>query len=173
MKIERKVMYIGDAVSEAVRAAKPLAREKHQALTVTSLPEARCLGDESLIAQALLVLLDNAVKFTPDDGGIEVMLFRRDDDWICSVTDNGIGISEAARSQIFERFFKENRQGQPAVAGAGLGLAIARSIVESHAGTLSLGESRSGLTSFEIAIPALEDDKVLEGTQANSLAVRI
>ena len=65
MKINRKAMYIDDAVSEAVRAAKPLAREKHQALTVTDLQEARCLGDESLIAQALLVLLDNAVKFTP------------------------------------------------------------------------------------------------------------
>ena len=68
MKIDRKVMYIDDAVSEAVRAAKPLAREKHQGLTVLNLPEARCLGDESLIAQALLVLLDNAVKFTPDGG---------------------------------------------------------------------------------------------------------
>ena len=173
MQIERKVMYIDDAVSDAVRAAKPLAREKHQAVTVMTLPEARCLGDESLIAQALLVLLDNAVKFTLEAGGIEVKLFRRDSNWICSVTDDGIGISEAARPRIFDRFFRENREGKQASGGAGLGLAIAKSIVESHAGTLTLVESRPGLTTFEIAIPALEDDKVVEHAQANSLAVRM
>ncbi|MFL6451445.1 MAG: ATP-binding protein [Bryobacteraceae bacterium] len=172
-KINRKMMYIDDAVSEAVRAAKPLAREKHQAPTVMSLPEARCLGDESLIAQALLVLLDNAVKFTPDGGAIEVKLFRRDGDWICSVTDNGIGISEAARPRIFERFFKENTEGKAGTAGAGLGLAIAKSIVESHTGTITLVETRPGLSTFEIAIPALEEDKVVDDAQAKSLAVRI
>lgn len=173
MKIDQKSMYIDDAVSEAVRAAKPLAREKHQPLTVMSLPEARCLGDESLIAQALLVLLDNAVKFTPDGGMIEVKLFRRDAHWICSVSDNGIGISEAAWPRIFERFFKENRQGKETFAGAGLGLAIAKSIVESHAGTLKLVKSRPGLTTFEMAIPALKGDESVDDAQANSLAVRI
>lgn len=173
MKIERKVMYFDDAVSEAVLAAKPLAREKHQLLTVVSLPEARCSGDESLITQALLVLLDNAVKFTPDAGTIEVRLFRSDGNWICSVTDSGVGISEAARPRIFERFFRETRQGNETFAGAGLGLAIAQSIVEGHAGTLTLTESRPGLTTFEIAIPALEDGEGAHHIQANSLAVRM
>lgn len=171
MKIERKAMYFDDAVSEAVLAAKHLAREKHQVLTVVSLPEAICLGDESLIAEALLVVLDNAVKFTPEGGAIEVKLFRRDDNWICSVTDNGIGISEAARPRIFERFFRENGKG--AFAGAGLGLAIAKSIVESHAGTVTLIESRPGLTTFEIALPVLEDGEGAHHIQANSLAVRM
>ncbi len=173
MKINRKAMYIDDAVSEAVRAAKPLAREKHQALTVTDLQEARCLGDESLIAQALLVLLDNAVKFTPSGGTIEVKLFKLDGHWICSVSDSGIGISEAAQPRIFERFFKEDRQSKGTFVGAGLGLAIAKSIVESHAGTLRLVESRPGLTTFEIALPLLERDESVDHTQANSLAVRI
>jgi signal transduction histidine kinase len=173
LKIDRKSMYIDDAVSDAVRAAKPLAREKHQALTVASLPEAMCLGDESLIAQAVLVLLDNAIKFTPDGGRIEAKLFERDGYWICSITDNGIGISEAARPRIFERFFKENREGGEAFAGAGLGLAIAKSIVEGHSGTLNLVESRTGLTVFEIAIPALDDVDRVQQRQANSLAVRI
>src|SRR4051794_17634320 len=91
LKIERKAMYFDDAVAEAVRAAKPLAREKGQRLTVTSLPETRCLGDESLIAQALLVLLDNAVKFTPEGSTIEVKLLKGDSSWTCSVSDNGIG----------------------------------------------------------------------------------
>ncbi|MFL6416202.1 MAG: sensor histidine kinase [Bryobacteraceae bacterium] len=173
LNIDRKPMYFDDAVSEAVRAAKPLARGKQQALTVMSLPEARCLGDESLIAQALLVLLDNAVKFTPDGGMMEVKLFERDGYWISSVSDSGIGISEAARPRIFERFFKENRQGNDTSGGAGLGLAIAKSIVESHGGTLKLVESRPGLTTFEIAIPALEGDESLHEAQANSLAVRM
>jgi two-component system heavy metal sensor histidine kinase CusS len=173
LKIDRKAMYFDDAVSEAVRAAKPLAREKHQGLVVVSLPEARCVGDERLIAQALLVLLDNAIKFTPDGGTIEVKLFRRSRDWICSVTDNGIGISEAARPRIFERFFREIRQGNDRFAGAGLGLAIAKSILESHGGALNLVESRPGLTIFEIAIPIFEGADQVEDAQANSLAVRM
>jgi two-component system, OmpR family, phosphate regulon sensor histidine kinase PhoR len=81
--------------------------------------------DEGLIAQVLLVLLDNAVKFAPQAGRIEVNLFKRDANWICSVTDNGIGISEAAQPRIFERFFKEHRKGKETFVGVGLGLAIA------------------------------------------------
>ena len=106
-------------------------------------------------------------------GAIEVKLFKLDGHWICSVSDSGIGISEAAQPRIFERFFKEDRQSKGTFVGAGLGLAIAKTIVESHAGTLDLVESRPGLTTFEIAIPALEGDGSADHTQANSLAVRI
>ncbi|HEX3685257.1 MAG TPA: ATP-binding protein [Bryobacteraceae bacterium] len=173
LKLERKEMYLDDAVSDAVRAAKALAREKQQTLNVNNLPEAKCLGDADLLKQAVLILLDNAVKFTPCDGSIEIALFRRSNDWLCSVTDSGPGISEAAQPQIFERFFRENRPGNEAALGAGLGLAIAKSIVEGHNGSITLVESRPGRTTFEIAIPVLEHDTGPNAIQANSLAVRM
>lgn len=173
LKPDRKEMYLDDAVTDGVRAAKALASEKQQTLKLGTLPEAKCLGDEDLLKQAVLILLDNAVKFTPRDGHIDVNLFRRGKHWVCSVTDNGFGISEAAQPRIFERFFRESRPGNDVAAGTGLGLAIAKSILENHAGTLMLVESRPGRTTFEIAIPVLEDETSRAGDHANSLAVRM
>ncbi len=173
LKIDLKEMYLDDAISDAVRAAKELARQKHQLLKVNSLPEAKCRGDADLLKQAILISLDNATKFTPDGGSIEVSLFRTGKEWVCSVTDTGAGISEAAQPRIFERFFRENRSDNEAVAGKGLGLAIAKSIIENHSGTLRLVESRPGRTTFEIAIPVLDDEVSQDGLQANSLSVRM
>lgn len=173
LKIERKEIYFDDAISDASRAAKTLANRKRQTIKIVSLPEAECVGDADLLKQAVLILLDNSVKFTPPGGSIEVLLFEREKHWICSVTDDGPGISATAQSRIFERFFLENSAGQKSAAGAGLGLAIAKSIIETHYGTLTLVETRPGRTTFEIAIPALERDASLTGVHAKSLPVRI
>jgi two-component system sensor histidine kinase CiaH len=164
-------MYLDDALSDALRAAKELSNEKRQTLKLCGLPEAECLGDADLLTQAVLILLDNSVKFTPEGGSIEVGLLRRGKNWVCSVTDSGAGISEAAQGRIFERFYREIRPGNE--AGAGLGLAIAKSIVEGHDGTLTLVESRPGRTTFEIAIPLLDREAIPDGVHANSLPVRI
>jgi signal transduction histidine kinase len=171
LKLELKEMYLDDAVSDAIRAAKALSREKQQTLKLRNLPEAECLGDADLLKQAVLILLDNSVKFTQTGGEIEVELSRRGKRWICSVTDSGAGISEASKGRIFERFYREIRPGNE--AGAGLGLAIAKTIVESHDGALTLVESRPGRTTFEIAIPILEKETIADGVHANSLPVRI
>jgi signal transduction histidine kinase len=173
LKLDRKEMYLDDAVSEAAGAAKALAREKQQTLNVSILPEAKCLGDEDLLTQAVLILLDNAVKFTPRAGRIDVTLFRRGKLWVCSVVDNGVSISDAAQSRIFERFFRESLPGNEVTSGTGLGLPIAKSIVENHAGTLTLVESRRGRTTFELSIPVLEYETIPDGIHANSLPVRM
>jgi len=173
LKVSRKEMYLGDAVSEAVRAARTLIHAKGQQLRCSEMPEAKCLGDEDLLKQAVLILLDNAVKFTPRGGNIEVALVRRGPSWICSVTDSGIGIPEAAQPRVFERFFQEGRPAGEASSGAGLGLPIAKAIVENHGGSLRLVESRPGKTRFELAVPALEPESLGDAVQANSLAVRI
>ncbi len=170
LKFEKKEIYFDDAVSEAVRAAKALASAKQQTLKLSNLPEAKCLGDEDLLRQAVLTLLDNAVKFTPEAGNIEVSLNRRDQRWVCSVTDNGIGINLPAQTRIFERFFREKRNGAP---GAGLGLAIAKSIAEKHGGTVALVESQPGRTTFIMEIPAVGEQQSGEPLQANSFAVKI
>jgi|GEM_PF-1187904 len=173
LKLNCREMYLDDAVSEAVQAAKTLARAKDQRLKLNTLTEARCLGDQDLLRQAILILLDNAVKFTPVRGNIEVALTLREQYWICSVTDFGIGISEEAQPRIFERFFRENQAGNGRSSGAGLGLAIAKSIVENHAGKLILVGSHPGLTTFEMAIPVFTEERSSRDPHENSLAVRM
>ncbi len=167
-------MYLDDAVAEAARAAQTLAREKRQALEIRALPEAPCLGDAELLQQAILVLLENAIKFTPEEGSIEIDLYRQDSKWVCSVTDSGIGIAEEAQPRIFERFYRGAQALDHKVPGAGLGLAIATTILEKHAGSLVLAESRPGRTRFEIAVSAVETAVMAETTdQASCLAVKI
>lgn len=166
-------MYLDDAVADASRAAQALARGKQQTLRVRSLREARCCGDQELLRQAVLILLENATKFTPERGTIELALERRGATWVCSVTDDGVGIPLAAQSRVFERFFRAERLDSK-VPGSGLGLAIAKSIVEQHKGALALIASRPGFTRFELSIPALDEDDPGKGAgQANSLAVKM
>jgi heavy metal sensor kinase len=172
-RVERSEVFLDDAVSEASRSAGALARAKQQHLVLGMLPEARCLGDQDLLTRAILILLDNAIKFTPSGGEVAVHLDRSADDWVCSVADSGPGIPESAQPHIFERFFRINSDAGENDSGAGLGLAIARSIVESHGGKIRLIESRPGSTVFEVAIPALDVPLKPLKLQAKSLPVRM
>jgi heavy metal sensor kinase len=173
LKLDWKEMYLDDAVSEASRAAKALARAKQQSFRLDALPEARCWGDQELLTQAILIVLDNSVKFTPPGGSIEVTVRQSGNFWICAIQDSGAGIPEKAQPHIFDRFFRAHNSGNEKVPGAGLGLPIAKSIVESHGGNLRLVQSHPGSTTFEISIPVFEKGMPLNYAHANSFAVRI
>lgn len=173
LRIEFRQIHLDDAISEAVRSANILAREKNQTLSWTGLQEAKCLGDVNLLTQTVLIVLDNAIKFSPEGAVICVAIERRSDDWICSVVDNGFGIPDADQARIFERFFQARRDDGVTRSGAGLGLAIARSIMESHGGRLVLASSRPGMTRFEMSIPVFEHEPESASVQANQSAVRM
>ena len=170
--LHRTEMYLDDAVSDATRAARILGQAKNQILKVDPLPEARCIGDQDLLKQCLLILLDNAVKFTPPGGQIRVKLSPKGELWSCLISDTGCGIAESAQPHIFDRFYRAPNSSPPA-PGAGLGLAIAKSIMESHGGQLLLVESTPAGTTFEIVIPGLEEPSAETGDQANSLSVKM
>ena len=172
-RVERSEMFLDDVISEASRSAGALARAKQQHLILGMLPEAKCLGDQDLLTRAVLILLDNAIKFTPIGGEISIRLERRADSWVCRVADSGPGIPQTAQPYIFDRFFRVNGTASENSSGAGLGLAIARSIVESHGGKIQLVESHPGSTIFEIAVPALDVPLKSIKPQAKSFAVRI
>ena len=167
-------VYLDDAVADAVRAARPLARAKQQSLQLNALPEARCSGDHELLERAVLVLLDNSIKFTPEGGSIAVRIERSDSHWVCTVTDSGIGVPEEIQSRIFERFFRGDQKSGLKIPGAGLGLAIAKTIVEMHRGRLRLASSQEGCTRFELALPVAVGDKETSAeAQARYLAVKM
>lgn len=121
--------------------------------------EAACHGDEGRLRQLLLILLDNAVRHLGDkDGRVEVTLARERDDYRIVVRDNGSGIPEAARPHVFDRFYRadkaRSRQERVSGGGARLGLAIARSIVTVHRGTIALTDTGDHGTAFTIVLPA-------------------
>ncbi len=101
-------------------------------------------GDAVKLERVLQNLLDNAVSFSPTKGTILVQLEQREDEIIVSVSDNGPGIPEEARERVFERFHSLRPDGEDFGNHSGLGLAIARTIVEAHDGTLTAQSQDAG-----------------------------
>lgn len=152
--LEKRPMYLDDALQEAVQAAAVLGRSKRVSIEVGALEEARALGDPDLIRQLFLILLDNAVRYTPAGGRVAVSCRRLDGDGIVVVADDGIGIPPAELDAVFERF----RRGDTArgrEAGAGLGLSIARWISDMHGAGLRLASEPGRGTTATATFPVL------------------
>ena len=100
-------------------------------------------GDSKSLERALMSLVDNAIKFSPHGGNVNISL-RKKDDWVLvSVEDHGIGISKENLPRIFDRFYHLERSGDNLFGGIGLGLAITRQVIEQHQGSLDV-ESTPG-----------------------------
>lgn len=100
-------------------------------------------GDPKSLERALMALVDNAIKFSPNGGEVEIRLGYMDDQIQIAVQDHGIGISEATRPHIFDRFYHLDKQGNDLFGGIGLGLAITRQVIQQHRGKLYV-ESQPG-----------------------------
>ncbi len=151
-------LYLEDVVRDTVRVAGPLAEQKGVVLEVASTVEAPFRGDPDLLGRVLLNLLANGIKHTPSGGTIEVSLEAGDGQFLVRVVDPGPGIEKEVQSRIFERFFQvdsaRTRDGNTLTSGAGLGLAIGRSIAQMHGGSLELAESKPGRTEFVLTLPS-------------------
>lgn len=149
--------YLDELVAETARAAEVLAKNKNIELEVHHGGESLYRGDEGLLRQMLLNLLDNAIRHTPGGGQVRIALTRQNVAFEINVTDTGRGIPPEAQPHIFERFFRvdkaRTRSEQANGSGAGLGLAIARWIAESHQGRLELGRSDAFGTNFRVTLP--------------------
>ena len=116
-------------------------------------PEVSISGDDELLKQLLLNLLDNAVKYTPSGGDIRVTLAVENGAAQVSVSDTGIGIPAEDQPRIFDRFYRVDKARSRAMGGAGLGLAIAQWIAEAHGGTLSVESVPGRGSSFILTLP--------------------
>jgi heavy metal sensor kinase len=115
-------------------------------------------ADDIAIDRLLLILVDNAVKYSPSGGQCEIQLSRDARQAEIAVHDNGIGISEIDLPSIFERFVRADRTRSRETPGAGLGLAIARWITEVHGGTITV-ESQVGVGSvFRVSLPIMAEE---------------
>ena len=108
-----------------------------------NLPDAFVLGDEMLLRRLADILLDNAFKYTTPPGTVCLSLESKGENVVIMVKDSGTGIAQEDQGKIFERFYRVDKARSRAQGGAGLGLAIARWIVNEHHGSISV-ESRSG-----------------------------
>lgn len=111
------------------------------------------LGDKELVERVLMNLLANAVKFTPDGGSVRVRLGVESDEAVLSVKDTGIGIPISEQVHLFTRFFRSTLAQKGAIPGSGLGLSIARTIVEKHGGSIEAESEPGKGTTFRVRLP--------------------
>jgi signal transduction histidine kinase len=110
-------------------------------------------GDPIRIRQMVDNLVSNAIKYTPAQGSVTVRLVEEGADLLLQVSDTGIGISPADQSRLFSRFFRARDAEARAIQGIGLGLAITRSIVEAHGGTIRVESQVGAGTTFVVRLP--------------------
>lgn len=147
----RSLNVLADGVVEMYR---PLAAERHISLHLTvddALPFVRV--DEEEFSRVVHNLLDNALSFTAEGGQVFVKTYRQDEHAALEVADTGIGIPPADLPHIFERFFRADRARQATTGGAGLGLSIARRIVEAHGGHIEVSSQPGEGSVFRVLLP--------------------
>jgi signal transduction histidine kinase len=118
-----------------------------------SLEETIICGDEDLLSQVFINLLNNAIKFTPENGNIGVNLSSDENSIVCKISDTGIGISPQDQPRIFERFYKADKSRDRSLGGNGLGLSIVKKIIDLHGGKISLTSEVGKGTKFTISLP--------------------
>jgi signal transduction histidine kinase len=110
-------------------------------------------GDAAKLDRALLSVLDNAVKFNSPGGAIDAQARVSHDSVVIDVTDTGIGVSPDDQHRIFERFYRTQEAARRSIPGAGLGLAIAKAIVEQHHGTIEVFSEPGAGSTFSMVLP--------------------
>lgn len=135
-----------------VLTARPSADAKQIGLTLSGVRIAPIAGDVGRLSQAVGNVIANAIKFTTD-GRVDVRLYDAADRLVVEVVDTGVGVSASEVAHLFVPFFRAATATQQAIPGTGLGLGIAKEIIEAHGGSITV-ESEEGLgTSFRIELP--------------------
>jgi signal transduction histidine kinase len=109
--------------------------------------------DPDRLGQAIDNLVSNAIKYTPEGGRVTVRICATGQNLRCEVTDTGIGMTGDELGQAYTRFFRAANAHSSAIPGAGLGLAITKSIIENHRGTISLTSSPGKGTTAVLTLP--------------------
>ncbi len=125
-------------------------------------PDLRAFGDADALEQAMLNLIDNAVKYSRQNKSVRIDLWTQDDHVLFRVADKGIGIPEADLGRIFEKFYRGRAATGQGTGGAGLGLTVVKHIVEAHQGKIKVESKVGEGSSFIISLPG-----VLAGAKRN------
>lgn len=155
--LKRRSIDLGEIIAHAVEAVQPLMEERGHELSVGFPVEPLWVeGDRTRLIQVLGNLLDNAAKYTPSHGRIEVLASHMGSDAVVTVRDNGIGIGPDLLPHVFDVFAQARDPDRVAPDGLGLGLNISRSLVEMHRGrveAISAGEGKG--SEFRVFLPTL------------------
>jgi signal transduction histidine kinase len=151
MTIALRPVELDTIVLDALHSARPLSRG--QKLILATFEPVQVLGNEDRLKQLLLILLDNAFKYSPPAGHVTVDLRRNGTTAEVQIQDTGEGIPSDALPRLFERFYRADPARARDPGGTGLGLPIAKWIVDQHGGSIALFSQPGQGTAISITLP--------------------
>jgi signal transduction histidine kinase/ActR/RegA family two-component response regulator len=163
VSLSTQVLDLRRVVDDAVEQIRPLITARRHRVAIEVPPEpAHVKGDHKRLVQVLANLLGNATKYTPEGGTIQLSLEAQGGDYVLSVLDDGIGMDAALVARVFDLFTQAERTPDRSQGGLGLGLALARSLVELHGGSVQAHSAGPGKGSaFTVRLPRYTQDVVL------------
>jgi signal transduction histidine kinase len=144
---------LGELVSASAQSMQPLASDRKVVLDVHAASGLEVRGNPDQLRQLVLILVDNALRYTPEGGRVRVDAHRNDGTAVLAVTDTGIGIDRTALKHVFERFYRADEARNRANGGAGLGLSIAEQLVIDHGGRISAESTPERGSTFTVSLP--------------------
>ncbi len=149
----KDIVELDRVLSERVEILRKLALDRGVRLDILKNKPASVLGDQVRLSQLFFNLIDNALKYTPQGGSVELYLDTEGGMAVFSVTDSGIGISKDDLPYIFDRFYRVDKARSGAAGGAGLGLSICKEIVDSHSGSIEVKSDEGKGSAFTVKLP--------------------
>jgi signal transduction histidine kinase len=145
-----KTFDLSGLAQDAAELYEALAEDKQQKFSIMIEPNVAIMGDRDLLFQTLCNLIDNAIKYTPEDGEIDISLTSNQNETFLSVADSGIGIPEEEREHVFQRFYRVAKS--RSLPGNGLGLSLVLAVMDLHQGKIALTDNAPGLR-IELRFP--------------------
>jgi two-component system OmpR family sensor kinase len=153
LRMDHKPVDLDELLAEVAAQMQKKANDKGLSLHLEDLAPVTISGDRDQLHRLFINLMDNAIKYTPTGGSISLSLGKEDCQAQISVTDTGIGLSEAEQARIFTRFYRAAEARSQSGGGAGLGLCIAQSIAEAHGGKIQVHSSPGQGSTFSVVLP--------------------
>jgi signal transduction histidine kinase len=158
LELEPEPVDLTELAAASVKTARAAADERRVGLALAAPGPLPLEADPRRLGQVLDNLLSNAIKFTPSGGSVLISVSGGDGRRCVEVTDDGIGVPQAEIGQIFSRFYRASSATRREIPGTGLGLVIARAIVEGHDGAITLDSRESEGTRVTVTLPLRQAD---------------
>ena len=153
MEIKKEEINIDEFIENIANSFKEIIEFQNKELELDLKYKRYIDLDSNKIHQVLLILLDNAIKYTEERDKIIIKTYLKDNKCVIEVMDTGIGISDEGINHIFDRFYREDKARNRKTGGSGLGLSIANSIIKAHNGTIKAQHNNPKGSVFKIKIP--------------------
>jgi PAS domain S-box-containing protein len=173
VSLEKHPVDVRSLIADAVEQAGSAIESRGHRLVLPQTTESfQVLGDRKRLVQVIANLLNNAAKYTPEGGNIEVRLEAQRDQLMLVVQDDGIGIAQELLPRVFELFTQAQRSADRSQGGLGIGLSLVKSLVESHGGSVTADSKGTGAgTKFTVQLPRYHEPQAAVPHQEGDMPV--